>query len=278
MRHIRWEADWGQMGSLNALACAPHSGSIVFGGYGYRSNFGTFARADGVAGTLLDTKNEPHTSRITALAYSAEKEHERVVSADFDGRVVVWSQDLGKHREIRPAIRDTRLRAAADFPIAIVGSASVAVPELVGAGTNWRLALHPLRANSAPPLQLDAVDAVHQFAGGIRVIATNSGGDRIVAGGQAETQVVAWHRQSTGWRKTVIPLTRLPLALAFLPDNRTLAIGTTLDKSLNSSLVFWDLDANVERVQLRQELKTHVHACGGERGWPVVRVRGRHGQ
>ncbi|MFO0819470.1 MAG: caspase family protein [Pirellulales bacterium] len=257
-RHIRWEADWGQMGSLNALACSPKSESIVFGGYGYRSHFGTFAHADGLEGRVQQTINEPHASRIGSLRYSSQGN--TIVSADMRGMVVLWSEDLRRSRTVRPAAPAGI--PTVFFPIALLGSDRLLVPEWEDSTKSWLLVEQSLRVNASAAAPLDDT----RFRGGVAALETNASGEWIAAVGLNEQHVTIWRRVDSQWRKSVVQIPqgsqpRAPLSLSFLPDNRTLAIGTTASKDNGSAVILWDVIEGRECDSQRKAGKTHVFAC-----------------
>ncbi len=157
-RTIRWQVNRSQRGRVYCVAS--HGNEVAFAGYGAMGGNGEIWIADAISGdlkqALVDDTNG-HRQVVLSLAWAPDGSS-RLVSADIEGKVILWEKDENtgqwSHRTLVDVDRVTYGDDVADkltsyrgfLPIAWVGSDSVIVPWLTGS-------INEPVAGEPPPVQ-----------------------------------------------------------------------------------------------------------------------------
>ncbi len=143
-RTIRWQVKRSQRGRIYSVAS--RGSEVAFAGYGAMGGLGEIWIVDAISGNFireLVDNTDGHRQVVVSLAWAPDGSR-RLLSADVDGKVILWQADqdtgLWSHRTIVNDDRATygdawaeALKPFRDFvPIAWSGPNAVIVPRLVG--------------------------------------------------------------------------------------------------------------------------------------------------
>lgn len=176
-RTVRWQVQRGQAGRIQRVAIRDRL--AAFAGYGASGGIGEIWIVDVATGDLSRALFEPETAHRQTIAHLdwAPGDQPALVSADVEGRVVLWRPDSrtglwsGKVLVDRDEVtygpqRANYLAATRAFvPFSFVGPDRIVVPKFVGQTANqsrlplWRLELVPLDGQNR--VLLDRSDHTH---------------------------------------------------------------------------------------------------------------------
>jgi hypothetical protein len=245
---LRWELEWGQMGTINALAREGTTGAVVIGGYGYRGRLGDLAWLDPATGRQIALEHfgnahpgavlyeagqqsnfgtPGHRQVIAALASSPASDW--IVSTDVSGATLARSRNRRAHLVLQGG---DALPFAPIRPVAIAGSHLAAVPRYLDAGqrnfntARWAIDLVDLEASWKTGSVARVGQPLMSSRGALlTALSASADGKWLVAGDLAQ-QIYVWNLTAPGQPPAIYPVPdRVALALACHPTLPVVMMG-----------------------------------------------------
>jgi len=261
-RTIRWQVARGLRGSIYALASAPGDGLLAIGGYGAMGSLGEILLVD-PAGGRLERALSGHRQTVCGLAFSADGK--RLVSADVEGKVILWSRDAWQPAVLCKTDEENyghewaeRIALQDKFrPVAVAGSRYAFFPVLAGRDSRGRLQWKVRQVDFERLSAVRDLDVPH--LGMVTAMAVSRDGSRLASADLAGA-VNVWDTRAAARHERRLDPGTAAASLALAPDGGLLVVGTTSSSDgRRAQLQVWDAAAG---RQIRSRLlDDHCFVC-----------------
>jgi len=268
---LRWEIEWGPLGSIHALVREPHSDVVVVAGFGYRGALGDLAWLDTATGRLMALEHhddgegdESVNGQPGTVLFQSGAEQQRfetvghlqpvasmsasalgnwIVSSDYSGRVVARSRSHRAHLVLQA---EDALSYAPLRPVTVVGDRIAALPRYVDGGqtdfntATWQLELYDLEASRLGNRLTRVGQALKPAPQGALLTSLAGSPDgRWLVAGDLRNRLHVWDlsAQPVGSPLSFAIPDRVALALAFHPQEPVVLVGTQTNRGQGQILL-----------------------------------------